>query len=126
MSYPTDAVFSAVADGRRRQILELLHTRELTAGQIAAEFDVSWPAISRHLRLLREGGLVRERREGRERVYALEPGALRDVIGEWVAAFDARWDESLQSLKEQLERPASSPTRGTGARRTSKPPRRTR
>lgn len=126
MTPARDAVFSAVADGRRRQILELLHERELTAGEIVAEFDVSWPAISRHLRLLREGGLVRERREGRERVYALERGALRDVIGGWVATFDARWEANLQSLKEQLERAAPRPTPGAGPRRTSTPPRKPR
>ena len=101
-----DAVFAAVADGRRRRILELLGERERSAGEIAAAFEVSWPAISRHLRLLREAGLVRERREGRERLYTLERARIREVLGGWVAAFDRMWAENLESLKREVEKPS--------------------
>jgi DNA-binding transcriptional ArsR family regulator len=101
-----DAVFAAVADGRRRRILELLGERERSAGELAGAFDVSWPAISRHLRLLREAGLVRERRAGRERWYTLERARLRDVLGGWVAAFDRMWAENLESLKREVEKPS--------------------
>jgi DNA-binding transcriptional ArsR family regulator len=99
-----DAVFAALADSRRRRILELLGERERSAGEIAGAFDVSWPAISRHLRLLREAGLVRERKDGRERLYTLERARLRDVLGSWVAAFDLMWAENLESLKREVEK----------------------
>ena len=100
----SDAPFAAVADGRRRQILELLRGGELSAGDIAREFDVSWPAISRHLRLLKEADLVHERRIGRERLYTLNRERIRDVFGSWVAAFDAMWAENLDALKRYVER----------------------
>jgi DNA-binding transcriptional ArsR family regulator len=99
----TDA-FEAIADRRRRQILELLRTRERTAGDIARHLGaISWPAVSRHLRLLKEAGLVSERKEGRERVYTLERTRIRTVFGSWVAAFDAMWEQNLESLKRELE-----------------------
>ena len=84
-----DAAFAAAADGVRRDILEMLRGGERSAGEIASAFEMSWPAVSRHLRLLEEAGLVRVRKRGRERRYALDPGRIRDVFGSWVAAFDA-------------------------------------
>jgi DNA-binding transcriptional ArsR family regulator len=101
--------FSAIADERRRAILEMLRRGERSAGEIAARFDVSWPAISRHLRLLREAGLVRERRVGRERRYAVDRQALTRAVGGWVATFDARWARSLDTLRRQLESETSPP-----------------
>ncbi|HEY8485577.1 MAG TPA: metalloregulator ArsR/SmtB family transcription factor [Longimicrobiales bacterium] len=98
-----DDAFRAVADGRRRQILELLKTGERSAGEIAAHFDVSWPAISRHLRVLKHAGLVRERRSGRERYYALERARIREVFGSWVAGFDRLWQDNLEALKHHVE-----------------------
>jgi DNA-binding transcriptional ArsR family regulator len=96
--------FNAVSDERRRAILELLRTGERTAGEIARTFrDISWPAVSRHLRLLKEAGLVSERKRGRERVYTLEAARIRDVFGSWVAAFDTMWQHNLESLKRELE-----------------------
>jgi DNA-binding transcriptional ArsR family regulator len=96
--------FDAVADGRRRAILELLRTSDRTAGELARAFgDISWPAISRHLRLLREAGLVTEQKRGRQRLYRLERARIRDVFGGWVAAFDAMWEHNLESLKRELE-----------------------
>jgi DNA-binding transcriptional ArsR family regulator len=100
----TTDVFDAIADRRRRAILELLRTRERTAGEIARHLRaISWPAVSRHLRLLKEAGLVSERKRGRERVYGLERARIRDVFGSWVAAFDVMWQHNLESLKRELE-----------------------
>lgn len=100
----TADAFHAVADGRRRAILELLRRGDRTAGDVARAFDdVSWPAISRHLRLLREAGLVSEQKRGRERLYSLERARIRNVFGSWVAAFDAMWQQNLESLKRELE-----------------------
>ena len=86
------AVFAAVADPRRRQVLRALRDGERSAGEIARQFDVSWPAMSRHLRVLKEAGLVLERREGRERRYSLSRGRLRGIIGSWIAGLDARYE----------------------------------
>lgn len=98
----TDAAFSAVGDHARRAILEQLQAGERSAGDIAARFDISWPAISRHLRLLKEAELVVERRAGRTRLYRLNRPALRR-ISDWVATFDALWSDNLTSLKRLVE-----------------------
>jgi DNA-binding transcriptional ArsR family regulator len=91
---------AAIADPIRRRVLELVRDRELPAGELARQFDVSRPAVSRHLRVLREAGLVHERREGRLRLYRadLEPLAeLRD----WLERY---WDDRLAALKGLAER----------------------
>ena len=90
----------AIADPGRRQILALVRDRERAAGEIAAEFAVSWPAISQHLRVLREAGLVSERREGTKRFYRARPEGLREVR----AFLDGFWDDRLERLKREVER----------------------
>jgi DNA-binding transcriptional ArsR family regulator len=90
----------AIADPGRRQILSLVRDRERAAGEIAAQFDVSWPAISQHLRVLREAGLVSERREGTKRYYRARPEGLREVR----SFLDGFWDERLEILKQEVER----------------------
>lgn len=109
--------FLAIADGRRRMILELLRRGERSAGEIASQFDVSWPAISRHLRLLKESGLIAERREGRTRLYTLNRARLAKTLGSWIAAFDVMWVENLESLKRRVERGAPSPRAASSTRR---------
>lgn len=90
----------AIADPGRRQILSLVRDRERAAGEIAAQFDVSWPAISQHLRVLRQAGLVTERREGAKRFYRARPEGLREVRD----YLDGFWDERLEQLKREVER----------------------
>lgn len=90
----------AIASPRRREILRLVWSRELSAGEIVSHFDVSWPAISQNLNVLREAGLVSERREGRHRLYRAEPRAL----GPLAAALREMWEADLQSLKREVER----------------------
>lgn len=90
----------AIADPGRRQILALVRDRERAAGEIAAQFDVSWPAISQQLRVLREAGLVSERREGTKRFYRARPEGLREVR----SFLDGFWDERLEILKQEVER----------------------
>jgi DNA-binding transcriptional ArsR family regulator len=93
--------FEAIAAPRRRDILRLVHAEELTAGAIAANFgDVSRPAISQHLRVLREAGLVRERRDGTRRLYSADTGGL-DALRDYLERF---WDEQLETLKTEAER----------------------
>jgi DNA-binding transcriptional ArsR family regulator len=94
-----DDALRAIADPRRREILELVRERELPAGAIAAQFDVTWPAVSQHLRVLREAGLVTERRAGTSRFYRARPEALGDVR-QFVERF---WDVRLDQLKQEAE-----------------------
>jgi DNA-binding transcriptional ArsR family regulator len=84
-----DRVFGALAHQSRRTILLVLHLRggEMTSGAIAARFDHSWPTITRHLRVLTEAGLVHAELRGRERVYRLDTGPLREVAGGWLDRF---------------------------------------
>ena len=95
--------FEALADPTRRRIVELLAGREHDAGELAAQFPVSRPAVSRHLRVLRESGLVRVRGEAQRRVYALEPAAL-DEIGAWIERTRAFWQNRLDALETELRR----------------------
>jgi DNA-binding transcriptional ArsR family regulator len=89
----------ALAEPRRRDILEMVRDRELTAGAIAAGFDVSRPAISQHLGVLKEAGLVSERREGTRRFYRARPEGLKE-LREFLEGF---WAFSLQQLKHEAE-----------------------
>jgi DNA-binding transcriptional ArsR family regulator len=84
-----DRVFAALAHPSRRQILLALHFHgdRMTAGEIAARFECTWPTTSRHLGQLREAGLVRVERRGRERVYALDRERLERVAGRWLGHF---------------------------------------
>lgn len=91
---------AAIADPIRRRVLELVRDEELTAGALAAQFPVSRPAVSRHLRVLREAGLVTERRAGKHRLYraSLEPLAeLRDWLDEY-------WAGRLHALRTLAEK----------------------
>lgn len=94
-----DAALDALADPRRREILRLVRDAELPAGEIASRFDVTRPAISQHLAVLRAAGLVTERRDGVRRLYRARPEALDEVRG-WLEAF---WDDNLDRLKAAAE-----------------------
>jgi len=89
----------AIADPTRRRLLELVRDREVPAGELASAFPVSRPAVSRHLRVLREAGLVRERREGRLRLYRADPAPLGE-LREWLEGY---WDERLEALRRAAE-----------------------
>lgn len=90
---------AAIADPIRRRVLELVRDRELPAGDLAARFAVSRPAVSRHLRVLREAGLVHERRQGRLRLYRADPAPLEE-LREWL---DGYWSGRLEALKQVAE-----------------------
>ena len=98
--------FTAIADPTRRRVLDLLRVRgELRAGEIAAEFEgAARPGISRHLRILRECGVVACRTEGKTRTYTLAPEPLADLHGGWLADFAAVHTRSLKSLRGRAER----------------------
>jgi DNA-binding transcriptional ArsR family regulator len=90
---------AAIADPIRRRVLELVRDEELPAGRLAAEFAVSRPAVSRHLRVLREAGLVRERKAGRLRLYRADPAPLAE-LRTWLERY---WDDRLDALRALAE-----------------------
>ena len=89
----------AIANPRRRAILRLVWKRELSAGEIASNFDVSWPAVSQNLRILRDAGLVTERRDGNRRLYRAD----RRALGPLAKAVQSMWEEDLAQLKRVVE-----------------------
>jgi DNA-binding transcriptional ArsR family regulator len=93
---------AAIADPIRRRVLELVRDRELPAGELAAQFDVSRPAVSRHLRVLREAGLVRERRAGKQRLYRADPEPLAELRS-WLDDYWAGRLSALRTLAEKEE-----------------------
>ncbi len=100
MSKTLRDVFSAIEDPTRRKILTLLADDAMPVGELTGHFDISRPAVSRHLRVLRETGLVSEKREGRERVYSLRASPLQE-IRLWIAHFDRFWAVKLKNLKSR-------------------------
>ncbi len=94
--------FAALADPTRRQIIAMLAEGDRTVNQIAAEFPVSRPAISKHLRVLRLSGLVTERKQGRERVQVFD-GAALGPVSEWIAHYEKFWKRKLAKLKKIVE-----------------------
>lgn len=94
-----DLVARAIAEPRRRQILALVRERELSAGEIAANFEVSRPAVSQHLQVLRGAGLLSERRQGTSRLYRARPEGLADLRD----FMDEFWTDRLERLKLAAE-----------------------
>jgi DNA-binding transcriptional ArsR family regulator len=105
MRYKTavpSAIFEALADPTRRRVLELLAERERSAGELAHAFTVSRPAVSRHLRVLREAGLVRSRGDAQRRIYRLEPAPLVE-LDTWLARYRGFWSDALDRLENHLD-----------------------
>jgi DNA-binding transcriptional ArsR family regulator len=98
-----EAALKAIAEPRRREILTLVRSRELSAGEIAARFAVSRPAVSQHLGVLKEAGLVSERREGTRRLYRARPAGLAE-LRRFLEGF---WDARLEDLKREVEQEES-------------------
>jgi DNA-binding transcriptional ArsR family regulator len=100
-----DHVAAAIADPVRRAILVMLREQRLPAGEIADRFTISRPAVSRHLRVLRESGLVRDTLTGRERHYELDPTRFAELL-EWLNQFTltAGWERHLDALETEVYR----------------------
>jgi len=94
-----EALLKAIAEPRRQDILRLVWDHERSAGEVAAQFDVSRPDISKHLRVLRQAGLIHERRDGTRRLYRARPERLADVR----RFLDSFWDTSLAAIKQSAE-----------------------
>src|ERR1043165_4963002 len=95
-----EAALRAIAEPNRRRILMLVKDAELSAGEIASHFDVSRPAVSQHLTVLKEAGLVHERRNGTRRLYSVRTEGLADLK----AFLEGFWDTRLEALKREAER----------------------
>jgi DNA-binding transcriptional ArsR family regulator len=96
-------VFEALADPTRRRIIELVAEGERSAGEIAAAFSISRPGVSKHLRVLREQGVVSARDQGTRRLYSLEPRALVEV-DDWIERCRSFWTNRLDALETELRR----------------------
>jgi DNA-binding transcriptional ArsR family regulator len=94
-------VTEAVAEPNRRRVLDLLCNGELTVNQLAAGLGASQPATSKHLRVLREAGLVRVRADGQRRWYRLDPAPLQ-ALDDWLAPYRQFWSDHLDALEEHL------------------------
>jgi DNA-binding transcriptional ArsR family regulator len=101
----------AIAEPNRRRILQLVRAKELSAGEIASRFEITRPAVSQHLTVLREAGLVAERREGTRRLYSLRPEGFADLR----SFLEAFWEEGLERLKRAAEAEEKGRQRGRRA-----------
>ncbi|MBM4186410.1 MAG: winged helix-turn-helix transcriptional regulator [Gemmatimonadetes bacterium] len=110
---PTDAVFRALNDPTRRAILEDLRGGGKPVSAIARRYRISRPAVSKHIRLLREARLIVDHREGRQRICFLDPIPLR-AVDQWVGQFRDAWRARLGRLKRHLEAETVPARRGDG------------
>lgn len=111
----TSDVFNAIAEPRRRQIIELLASRgALTVGALVVTLGLPQPAVSKHLSVLRQVGVVTAAKQGQQRVYSLEAEKLK-TVHEWVKAFESLWSNQLDRIKERAERRARERTESTNS-----------
>lgn len=102
LTYRLHSIYSVIADDRRRALLDCLATGEKTAGELAGEFDISRPAIAKHLRILEQSGLVTITNVGRTRVHRLNAEPLREVH-DWLQRYGPFWESRLDNLKQVVE-----------------------
>lgn len=98
-----DAVLQACADPHRRRVLEILRDHPATSGELAAALPIARPGVSRHLRVLRDAGLVSVQQDAQRRVYSLRPEALIEV-DEWLENYRALWQQRLSALHTEIAR----------------------
>ena len=98
-----DAVLHALADQSRRTVVEALGEGEATAGELAALLPIARPGVSRHLRVLREAGLVDVRQDAQRRVYSLRPQPLAE-LDDWLARYRSLWEQRFQALHTEIAR----------------------
>jgi DNA-binding transcriptional ArsR family regulator len=98
-----DAVLQALADGSRRTLLEILRDHPATAGELAGALPITRPGVSRHLRVLREAGLVDVRQEAQRRIYSLRPEPMSEVDA-WLGNYRELWQNRLDALRTEIAR----------------------
>lgn len=102
----TDRLFGALANPTRRDVLDLLLSGPRTVADIAAHFDMARPSVSEHLKVLKDGGLVAETRQGRFRYYSVEPMPLHE-LGEWLRPYERFWRERLSAMAQLVDQVAT-------------------
>ncbi|MFT6398134.1 MAG: DNA-binding transcriptional ArsR family regulator [Bradymonadia bacterium] len=95
-------IFRAIADPTRRSIMALLAGGERSLGQIASSYEMTRPAVTKHLGILRESGLIEVRTCGRQRLHSLRPEALK-TVSDWLSFYSQFWDNKLENLKQAVE-----------------------
>lgn len=113
-----DVVFGALADGTRRRILERLTHGQSLVTEVAEPFDMSLPAVSKHLRVLENAGLLTRQRRGREHLLSLEAKPMIEAI-RWMERYRKFWDSSLDALAEYLENETNAPAAADGSKSKS-------
>jgi DNA-binding transcriptional ArsR family regulator len=103
-------MFEVLAEPNRRRILDLVRERERPVGELVDELRLSQPAVSKHLRILREAGLVAVRTDAQRRLYRVNPGPLRDLDA-WLAPYREMWSERLDDLERHLDDMTEDPKR---------------
>ncbi|MGC1238830.1 MAG: metalloregulator ArsR/SmtB family transcription factor [Acidimicrobiales bacterium] len=98
-----DAVLQALSDESRRTVLEVLRDHPATAGELASLLPIARPGVSRHLRVLREAGLVDVQKQAQRRVYSLRPEALEE-LDQWLGPYRAMWEQRLDALHTEIAR----------------------
>jgi DNA-binding transcriptional ArsR family regulator len=101
--------FALVADPHRRAILDLLRERERAVGELVESLGLAQPAVSKHLRVLRDAGVVHVRVDAQRRVYRIDPGPLR-ALDEWLAPYRTMWNTSLDALERELDQMTTKET----------------
>ena len=104
------AIFRAIADPTRRAIIGMLAQHPLSVGQVADHFDMTRPAIAKHLRILQDGDIITVKASGRERINILRPHSLK-TLEDWLSHYSHFWDEKLHKLKSAIEPPQHSETK---------------
>ena len=102
MTYRLQDVFTAIADPKRRQILDFLAAGEMSAGELADKFDITRPAAVKHLRVLEDCELIKITRNGRRREHSLNPKPLL-AVKSWISKYDQFWDDKLDTLQTLVE-----------------------
>jgi DNA-binding transcriptional ArsR family regulator len=110
------SVFAALADPTRRRIVERLRSGERTVGEIAADFQISQPAISKHVKVLETSGVLRRRIDGRVHHCTLDPRPMHDAAA-WIEKQERFWNAALDRLEEYLETQAPAPPEATSQRK---------
>lgn len=99
---PDQLIFRAIADPTRRAIIDMLAQKDRSIGEIAAGFEMTRPAVAKHLAILKDGRLIDVEKRGRERIHRLRPDTLKSAAS-WINQFDKFWDDRLAKLKKAVE-----------------------
>ena len=97
-----NAVFSALSDGNRRKIIEILHGNDSTVMELAESFSTSFQAVSKHIQILEDAGIVTKKRQGKYKVCSLNAESMKETL-KWIAYFSWFWNESFDRLDELIE-----------------------